>query len=101
MAPTKKKPIDEQLAFDWWHKDGRFIDPDESAVPWHDKRHLLAQIAYQAGFNAAMALHGTSTSLEVRRTLPLVLYFGDEQGREEFLEFMQINNRDKWHSRKA
>lgn len=37
---------------DWWHRDGKFIDPDTSDVPWFDKRKGLAERA----FIAAMAM---------------------------------------------
>ena len=37
---------------DWWHRDGKFIDPDTADVPWFDKRKGLAA----AAFEAAMAM---------------------------------------------
>lgn len=38
----------EKLFEDWWNKDGRFIDPDTSDVPWFDKRKGLAAYAFEA-----------------------------------------------------
>ena len=43
---------DTNMFEDWWHRDGRFIDPDTSDVPWFDKRKALAEYA----FDAAMAM---------------------------------------------
>lgn len=83
---AKRKPVDEQLASDWWDKDGRFIDPDESSVPWYDKRHLLAQTAYCEGYNAGLAAKGTQASPKLANTVPLVLYFGNVQDREDFMK---------------
>lgn len=34
---------------DWWSKDGQYLDPDTSDVPWFDKRRGLAEAAYLAG----------------------------------------------------
>lgn len=42
---------DDQRFDEWWERDGRFIDPDTSDVPWFDKRKGLAAYA----FHAAMA----------------------------------------------
>jgi hypothetical protein len=38
----------EKLFEEWWSKDGRFIDPDTSDVPWFDKRKGLASQAFDA-----------------------------------------------------
>lgn len=45
-APTQPTPFEE-----WWLRNGQFIDPDTSDVPWFDKRRALAESA----FDAAMA----------------------------------------------
>lgn len=46
-------------AFDeWWSREGQYLDPDTSDVPWFDKRRGLAQIA----FNAAMTQSTPSNS---------------------------------------
>lgn len=43
----------EQNLFDeWWGREGRFIDPDTSDIPWYDKRRALAEHA----FHIAMAI---------------------------------------------
>lgn len=81
----KQKPIDEKLASDWWHADGRFIDPDESSVPWYDKRHLLAQMAYCAGYNAGLARKGADADPRLKDALPLVMYFNSAVDRDEFV----------------
>jgi hypothetical protein len=51
------KPVsDEEIEFkavDWWNAEGKIIDPDTEDVPWYDKRGLLAQIAFCAGFASA------------------------------------------------
>lgn len=39
----------EKLFEDWWSRDGKFIDPDTSDVPWFDKRKGLAAQAFEAG----------------------------------------------------
>lgn len=41
----------EKLFEDWWHRDGKFIDPDFSDVPWFDKRKGLAAAAFEAAMN--------------------------------------------------
>jgi hypothetical protein len=38
----------EKLFEDWWQRDGKFIDPDTSDVPWFDKRKGLAAQAFDA-----------------------------------------------------
>lgn len=43
---------DEAVAADfdaWWSKDGQYLDPDTSDVPWFDKRRGLADYAFAAG----------------------------------------------------
>ncbi len=49
---------DEQMFEDWWTRDGRFIDPDTSDVPWFDKRKGLAARA----FIAALAMSRNYTA---------------------------------------
>jgi hypothetical protein len=34
---------------EWWERDGMYIDPDTSDVPWFDKRKGLAECAFVAG----------------------------------------------------
>lgn len=48
----------ERLFEDWWKRDGKFIDPDTSDVPWFDKRKGLAA----AAFEAAMAMSRNYTA---------------------------------------
>ena len=51
-----RKQVDvEKLFLDWWGDEGRLIDPDDQSVPWFDKRHLLAEYAFVAGYDAAKA----------------------------------------------
>lgn len=38
----------EKLFEDWWSRDGKYIDPDTSDVPWFDKRKGLAAQAFDA-----------------------------------------------------
>lgn len=35
--------------WNWWHREGRYYDPDFSEVPWFDKRKFLAEKAFDAG----------------------------------------------------
>lgn len=48
----------EKLFEDWWDRDGKFIDPDYSDVPWFDKRKGLAAEA----FSAALAMSRNYTA---------------------------------------
>jgi hypothetical protein len=43
---------------EWWNREGQYLDPDTSDVPWFDKRRGLAEMA----FNAAMAISGNYVS---------------------------------------
>lgn len=42
----------EEVFAKWWSKDGQYLDPDTSDVPWFDKRRGLAEYAYRAGRNS-------------------------------------------------
>lgn len=35
---------------EWWARDGFYIDPDTSDVPWFDKRKGLAELAFAAAY---------------------------------------------------
>lgn len=51
----KKKFADRDgnLFDDWWHRDGQYIDPDTSEVPWFDKRKALARMSFEAAMAAS------------------------------------------------
>lgn len=55
----------------WWEREGRFLDPDFSDVPWFDKREALAEMA----FNAAMAQ--SSNYIADDSTLPEKIVFAN------------------------
>lgn len=44
----------DEMFSGWWSRDGQYLDPDTSDVPWYDKRKGLAHLA----FNAAMGMSG-------------------------------------------
>ena len=54
---TDRERLAYDLAYEWWTKEGRFIDPDTDDVPWADKRGELAQMAFLAGFKKAEELN--------------------------------------------
>lgn len=61
--PKRKLTREQEIAVEandgaalWWRMEGRYIDPDSEDVDWYDKRDALAQMAYIAGFKAALAV---------------------------------------------
>ena len=56
-SPTsdqKIAAIADKQAIEWWRSEGIYIDPDTEDVDWYDKRSELAQIAFIAGYKAAL-----------------------------------------------
>jgi hypothetical protein len=43
-------PTIEERFEEWWSREGRWIDPDTSDVPWFDKRKELCGSAFIAAF---------------------------------------------------
>ena len=53
LAALRPAGVVTSNGFDeWWSRDGQFIDPDTSDVPWFDKRRGLAEYAFGAGMAA-------------------------------------------------
>jgi hypothetical protein len=41
------KPKINEAFEEWWNREGQFLDPDTSEVPWFDKRKSLAEMAFE------------------------------------------------------
>ncbi len=52
---------------EWWDKDGRYIDPDTSDVPWFDKRKELAAIAFKSGLETSAEYYEAILAMTVGR----------------------------------